>query len=103
MSTQVALPEKLRGLTCVELEARFALQRGDVEAVTTTDRSISATVRDGVTLPIATQAEMDGSIFGTITAAQAEAWVENNVSTLATAKTALKHLARFCVYLRDRG
>lgn len=35
------------------------------------------------------------------TATQAEAWIETNVTNLATAKTALKHLARLIVLLRD--
>lgn len=37
------------------------------------------------------------------TAAEAEAWITNNVINLATAITALKAMAKMLVYLRDRG
>jgi hypothetical protein len=35
------------------------------------------------------------------TAAEAEGWIEQNVSNLASAKTALKAMARLIVHLRD--
>ena len=40
-------------------------------------------------------------VFATLTAAQATAWIDNNVTNLASAKTALKRLAEMIIYLRD--
>lgn len=39
--------------------------------------------------------------WATWTDEEAEAWVESNVTNLATAKTAIKALARMAVFLRD--
>jgi len=39
--------------------------------------------------------------FATVTASQAQAWIDNNVTDLTSAKTALKHLATMIIYLRD--
>jgi hypothetical protein len=39
--------------------------------------------------------------WATFTAAEAEAWIETNVTSLATAKTALKAMSKAIVYLRD--
>lgn len=41
--------------------------------------------------------------WATFTAAEAEAWITNNVTNLATAITALKAMAKMLVHLRDRG
>lgn len=37
-----------------------------------------------------------GGIFDKITYAEADAWIETNVTSLATAKTALKQLLKLC-------
>ena len=102
MSTQFTLPKQLWGLSPVELEARYSLQRGDVEHVLTSPGSCVATLKDSVTLPLSTKTDADTSIFALLTPAQAVTWIENNVTSLATAKTALQRLAEFCIYLRDR-
>lgn len=41
--------------------------------------------------------------WATFTASEAETWITNNVTNLATAITALKAMAKMLVYLRDRG
>lgn len=41
--------------------------------------------------------------WATWTATQAEEWIEGNVTSLATAKTALKALAKAVIYLRDHS
>lgn len=41
--------------------------------------------------------------WATFSAAEAETWITNNVTNLATAITALKAMAKLLVYLRDRG
>ena len=41
--------------------------------------------------------------FGTVTAAQAQTYIENNVTDLASAKAVLKKMAKFIVNIRDRG
>ena len=41
-------------------------------------------------------------IFATITPDEAVSWVENNVTDLASAKQALKYLARAVILLRNR-
>jgi len=40
-------------------------------------------------------------VFATLTAQQAATWIDNNVTNLASAKTALKRLAEMIIYLRD--
>jgi len=42
-------------------------------------------------------------VFATMTAQQAAAWIDNNVTNLASAKTALKRLAEMIIYLRDHS
>lgn len=42
-------------------------------------------------------------VFATLTAAQATAWIDSNVTNLASAKTALKRLAEMIIYLRDHS
>lgn len=41
--------------------------------------------------------------WATWTAAEAEAWITNNVTNFATALPVLKAMAKLLVYLRDRG
>lgn len=41
--------------------------------------------------------------WATWTAAEADTWIVNNVTNLATAITALRAMAKLLVYLRDRG
>jgi len=43
------------------------------------------------------------ALFGKITAQQASDYIENNVTDLASAKAALKKIAKFIIYIRDRG
>lgn len=41
--------------------------------------------------------------WATYTASEADTWIVNNVTNLATAITALRAMAKLLVYLRDRG
>jgi len=60
------------------------------------------TIRTGTEWPqgAATQ-NMRRHVYATITADEAEQWIEDNVTNLASAKVALKHIIRMLIYLRD--
>ena len=47
--------------------------------------------------------DFKASTLATMTYAQAAAWIDSNVTDLASARTALKQLARMVLALRDRG
>lgn len=61
-----------------------------------------ANIRQGVlSKERAARKKMLAHTFATATPEQAEAWVENNVTDLVSAKQALKLLATAVIYLRD--
>jgi len=45
---------------------------------------------------------MKQHVFATMTFSQAAAWIDGNVTNLASAKTALKRLIEMIVFLRDQ-
>jgi len=49
------------------------------------------------------KADFKTSPFSNVTPAQAETWIENNVSDLASAKTALKKIAKVVIYLVNQA
>lgn len=59
-------------------------------------------VRTGVSSAKKTAArDIKNHVYANMTAKQAEQWIEDNVTNLASAKTALKHLVKMLIYLRD--
>jgi len=45
--------------------------------------------------------EINISVYKTLTPEQAETWIDNNVTNLASAKLAMKHMVKMIIALRD--
>jgi len=59
-------------------------------------------IREGIpSAERAARKKMLVHVFATVTPEQAETWIENNVTDLASAKDALKLLTTMVIYLRD--
>lgn len=57
---------------------------------------------DDDTRRAAAKGKMKQHIFAAITANQAASWIDDNVTDLISAKTALKRLVEMIIFLRDQ-
>lgn len=61
----------------------------------------SRTVSDRQIYLESLEATLQGGVLANLTPDQADAWIDANVTSIATARTALKVLARLILVLRD--
>ena len=80
-------------VTQEEVDDLLAAHDGSVKSAAEVAQEKVDAARDG----------MRAHVFATVTADQAETWIENNVTDLASAKAALKQLAKAIIYLRDHA